>query len=103
MMRDDAPISVYAVCATGVAAGSVPDRSAWLSPEGTVDLCDQDPSGCFQNWDSSAPRLAAGQTSRFGRFACSEQAGAITCTVAKGEHAGAGFRIDAAGVVALSP
>jgi hypothetical protein len=101
--RDDEPVSIYAVCATGDPATSDPHRSAWLSPDGTVDLCDQDPLGCAQNWDSTAPRLMAGQSSRIGRFACAEQAGAITCTVAHGEHAGTGFRIDHAGVAALSP
>ena len=105
MLRDDktVPSVRYAFCAAGDRSRSVPERSAWLGPDGTVSLCDQDPLGCWQNWDATTPRLAAGQTSRFGRFTCTEQAGGITCTLADGEHAGAGFRIDSAGVTAVVP
>ena len=97
MMRDEEP-SPYAAC-----IDFDPHRSAYLGPDGTVDLCDQDPLGCIPQFDVSAPRLQAGQSSRFGQFTCAEAAGAITCTVADGEHAGKGFRIDANGVAAVSP
>ena len=100
----DEPDGRYAFCATGGELNSSdPSRSARVSPDGTLELCDQDPFGCIHQWDSSAPLLAAGQTARFGRFTCTEQAGAITCTVADDEHAGKGFRIDLAGVAAISP
>jgi hypothetical protein len=103
-IHDDAePGGRYTFCATGGANGSAPQRSARLSIDGTADLCDLDPRGCSAYWDSDAPLLAPGQTARFWRFRCVEQAGAITCTIADGEHAGTGFRIDATGVVALSP
>ena len=103
MYDDDEHGARYVVCATGDPAGSDPRRSASLSTDGTVGLCDQDPLGCFPNWDAAVPLLAAGQTTRFGRFTCTEQVGAVTCAVADGEHAGKGFRIDVAGVEAISP
>jgi hypothetical protein len=84
--------------------GSGPvNRSGRVRPDGTVELCDQATNGCIQQWDFTATLLAAGQTVRFGRFSCAVQAAAVTCTVAKGALAGTGFRIDAAGVAAISP
>jgi hypothetical protein len=71
--------------------------------DGLVELCDQDPYGCTSNFDSDAPRLADGQASTLSGFRCVAQGVAVTCTLTKGEHAGAGFRIDANAVVAVSP
>jgi hypothetical protein len=80
-----------------------PFRSGSVSADGSVDVCNMDPNGCIPGGGSGVPVLSAGQTSRLAGFTCTAEAAAITCTVAKGEHAGNGFRIDANAAVELSP
>ena len=78
-----------------------PHRHGTVSKDGTVDLCNQAP--CLPNFDAKAPKLAEGQASAGFGFSCLAQAGAVTCTLTEGEHAGKGFRIDASGAVEVSP
>jgi hypothetical protein len=80
-----------------------PFRSGAVNADGDVDVCNMDPNGCIPGGGSGVPALSAGQTSRLGNFSCTAEAAAITCTVAKGAHAGHGFRIDANGAVEVSP
>lgn len=80
-----------------------PFRSGTVGADGSVDVCNMDPNGCIPGGGSGVPVLHPGQTSRLAGFACTAEAVAITCTIAKGEHAGKGFRIDASGVVEVSP
>jgi hypothetical protein len=82
---------------------SQPFRSGSVNADGSVFVCNMDPNGCIPGGGSGAPVLHAGQTSRLAGFACTAEAAAITCTVAKGAHAGHGFRIDANGAVEVSP
>jgi hypothetical protein len=83
---------------------SQPFRSGMLHADGSVDVCNMDPNGCIPGGASDGvPVLHAGQTSRLAGFACTAEAAAITCTVAKGGHAGHGFRIDANAAVEVSP
>jgi hypothetical protein len=82
---------------------SQPFRSGIVNADGSVDVCNMDPNGCIPGGGSGVPVLHPGQTSRLAGFACTAEAAAITCTVAKGAHAGHGFRIDANGAVEVSP
>jgi hypothetical protein len=79
------------------------DRYGRVRSDGRVVLCDQGTGGCVQNWDFEAPLLAEGQASALHGFSCLARGGAVTCTLTEGEHAGKGFRIDASGVVEVSP
>ena len=74
-----------------------------MDADGSVDVCNMDPNGCIPGGGSGVPVLRPGQTSRLGGFACTAEAVAITCTIAKGAHKGKGFRIDASAVVEVSP
>jgi hypothetical protein len=80
-----------------------PFRSGIVDADGSVDVCNMDPNGCIPGGGSGVPVLRPGQTSRLAGFACTAEAVAITCTIAKGEHAGKGFRIDANAAVEVSP
>ena len=82
---------------------SQPFRSGIVNADGSVDVCNMDPNGCIPGGGSGVPVLSAGQTSRLAGFACTAEAAAITCTIAKGKHAGKGFRIDANAAVEVSP
>ena len=82
---------------------SQPFRSGFLNADGSVHVCNMDPNGCIPGGGSGVPVLHAGQTSRLAGFTCTAEAAAITCTVAKGEHAGHGFRIDANAAVEVAP
>jgi hypothetical protein len=88
----------YAFCGTRAV-----DRSGRVISDGMVVLCDQATGGCVQNWDFEAPLLAEGQASERAGYRCLAQAGAVTCTRTESEHVGKGFRIDANGVVEVSP
>jgi hypothetical protein len=79
--------------------------SGFLDSDGSVGVCNMEPGGCIPGGDfgDGVPVIRSGQTSRVGRFACTELSLEVTCTIAEGEHAGTGFRIGAAGAVALSP
>lgn len=81
--------------------GLSPHRHGTVSEDGSVHLCNRAP--CLPNFDAEAPKLADGQASAGGPFTCLAQAGAVTCTITEGEHAGKGFRIDASGAVEVSP
>jgi len=72
--------------------------------DGTVQLCGagQADSVCTSFWNQYALRLRDGLSSDFGGYLCTEQAGAITCTVKDGPAAGSGFRVSAAGPEALA-
>jgi hypothetical protein len=80
-----------------------PVRSGTVGADGGVGVCNMDPNGCIPGGGSGVPVLSAGQTSRLAGFACTAEAVAITCTIAKGEHAGKGFRIDANAAVEVAP
>ena len=82
---------------------SQPFRSGIVDADGSVDVCNMDPNGCIPGGGSGVPVLHAGQTSRLAGFTCTAEAAAITCTIAKGEHAGKGFRIDANAAVEVAP
>lgn len=79
-------------------------RAGRLYEDGHVDLCDQAPGGCLQNWDFEAPMLAVGQTSSLNGYACvAVLAGQVSCTLTEGDHAGRGFTIDAGSVREIVP
>jgi hypothetical protein len=82
---------------------SQPFRSGWLGADGFVGVCNMDPNGCIPGGGSGVPPLHPGQTSRLAGFSCTAEAAAITCTIAKGEHAGHGFRIEANAAVEVAP
>ena len=92
-----------------VSHGGADEYGAAVLFDGTVHLCgagQADPyAECTQTWNPYALRLRDGLSSDFGGYLCTEQAGAMTCTVKDGPAAGSGFRVSASGseVVAAAP
>jgi len=92
-----------------VSHGGADEYGAALLLDGTVHLCgggQADPyAECTQTWNPYALRLRDGLSSDFGGYTCTEQAGAMTCTVKEGSAQGSGFRVSADGheVLAGSP
>ena len=84
-----------------VSHGGADEFGATVSLDGTVHLCGAgqvDPyAECTQTWNPYALRLRDGLSSDFGGYLCTEQAGAMACTVKEGSAQGSGFRVSAAG------
>jgi len=89
-----------------VSHGGADEYGAAVLLDGTVHLCgagQADPyAECTQTWNPYALRLRDGLSSDFGGYLCTEQAGAMTCTVKDGPGQGSGFRVSAAGSQAVA-
>ena len=89
-----------------VSHGGADEYGATVLLDGTVHLCgagQADPyAECTQTWNPYALRLKDGLSSDFGGYLCTEQTGAMTCTVKDGPAKGRGFRVGPDGSQVIS-